>query len=305
MRLSPAAWRYIKIALTVVLLVVLLASLDLSRFAAALLHIDLRWLALGVLLCFGFAALRMFKWIYLSKANGLEASPLELVRAMAFALALGIVTPGRVGEVVAIAPFAAGHRPRALMAYVLDRIGELCSVLMFCAPAALLFLPVWGSTVAAALLVGSVAVAVALTVPLLHGVLVRLLPSGTPKRLREVLVAPVFIPAGYWLLSLFTYIVNYLALAVIIAGSEPIASPLALLVLPPVTLSNLITVTIGGLGVREGLAAMMAPLGSITPEAAAAAFFLSFVLTRLVPGLVGLWWTLARDVGERAQNEGK
>ena len=111
MSLSPKAKRYIKIALTIALLGALLLTLDVSRFSAALFRVDAAWMALGVALCFVFVAARMLKWVFLARANGLVAPPLDLVRAMAFALALGIVTPGRVGEVAALAPFRQSSGP--------------------------------------------------------------------------------------------------------------------------------------------------------------------------------------------------
>jgi hypothetical protein len=291
MRLAPATSRYIRIALTVVLLGALLFSLDVSRFATALFKVDLGWMLLGVALCFAFVASRMGKWIFLARANGLEAAPVELLRAMAFALALGIVTPGRVGEVAAIAAFPAADRPRALFAYVFDRIGELATVLIFCAPAALVFLPGWGPAIGAGLAAGSVGIVLAVQVPAWRRFIAARLPRRTPARLREVLGSVITVPPAYWLLSIVTYVVTYASVAAFIAGSEPI-EPQALLLLPPVTLSNLVTLTIGGLGVREGLAALVAPAGRVSPEVAAAAFFLSFFWTRLVPGLVGVGWNL-------------
>ena len=72
--------------------------------------------------------------------------------------------------------------------------------------------------------------------------------------------------------------------------------------LPPVTLSNLVTITVGGLGLREGLAALLGPVGGIMPEVAAAAFFLSFFWTRLLPGLVGVGWNLAHGTGSWPEN---
>ncbi len=300
MSLSPKAKRYIKIALTIALLCALLLTLDVSRFSAALFRVDPAWMALGVALCFAFVAARMLKWILLSRANGLVAPPVDLVRAMAFALAVGIVTPGRVGEVVALAPFSSEQRPRALLAYVFDRVGELATVLMFCAPAALLFLPGWGLPVAAALFLGSMGIVLTVQVPGLRRALATRLPKRTPARLREVLGSVVLVPSAYWLLSLVTYFITYASVAAFIAGSEQISNPQVLVLLPPVTLSNLITVTIGGLGLREGLAALLAPVGGVAPEVAAAAFFLSFFWTRLVPGLVGLGWNLARTL--RPQN---
>jgi uncharacterized membrane protein YbhN (UPF0104 family) len=73
-------------------------------------------------------------------------------------------------------------------------------------------------------------------------------------------------------------------------GIEPIHTACEF-ILPVVTLSNLISITIGGLGVREGLAAALSPSVGLAPEVAAAAFFLSFFSTRLIPGLIGLMWT--------------
>lgn len=296
MKLTPTAKRYLKIALTIALLAALLLSLDVSRFAAALFRVDAGWMAAGIALCFAFVGARMFKWIYLARANGLVAPPIDLVRAMAFALALGIITPGRVGEVAAIAPFPADARPRALLAYVFDRIGELATVLLFCAPAALLFLPGWGLLVGAGLCLGSIGIVMAVQVPALRRAIAARLPQRTPARLREVLGSVITVSPAYWLLSLLTYLITYASVAAFIAGSESIDSPLALLLLPPVTLSNLITITIGGLGLREGLAALVAPAGGISPEVAAAAFFLSFFWTRLVPGMLGVGWNLARTL---------
>lgn len=303
MKLTPNAKRYLKIALTVALLAALLFSLDVSRFAAALFQVDPVWMLLGVALCFFFVAARMLKWIYLARANGLVAPPLELVRAMMFALALGIVTPGRVGEVAAISPFAPADRPRAILAYVFDRIGELATVLLFCAPAAIVFLPGWGVLIGLALCVGSVAIVLAVQVPWLRRQIAARLPQRTPARLREVLGSVIAVPPAYWLISLVTYLVTYASVAAFIAGSQPIDSGLALLLLPPVTLSNLVTITIGGLGLREGLAALLGPAGGVLPEVAAAAFFLSFFWTRLVPGLLGIGWNLTRSF--RLQQRGE
>ncbi len=305
MKLTPQTKRYIKIALTVALLAALLLSLDLSRFSAALFRVDAGWMVIGILLCFAFVGARMFKWIFLARANGLVAPPVDLVRAMAFALALGIITPGRVGEVAAIAPFPADDRPRALLAYVFDRVGELATVLLFCAPAALLFLPGWGLLIGAGLFFGSIGIVLAVQVPALRRFIAARLPKRTPARLRDVLGSVIAVPPAYWLLSLVTYFITYASVAAFIAGSEQITNALALLLLPPVTLSNLITITIGGLGLREGLAALLAPAGGVSPEVAAAAFFLSFFWTRLVPGLLGVGWNLARSVDRQADSLGR
>ena len=97
----------------------------------------------GIALCFLFVATRMAKWVILARANDLVAPTIVMVRSMLFALALGIVTPGRVGEAVAILPLPPAERARSILAYLYDRLGELATVVLFCVPAALAFLAVF------------------------------------------------------------------------------------------------------------------------------------------------------------------
>jgi hypothetical protein len=294
---APVARRLGKVAATLVLLAALLYALDTRKLADAIFRIDPAWMAIGVALCFLFAATRMAKWVILARGNGLFAPVPVMVRSMLFALALGIVTPGRVGEVVAILPLPPAQRSKAILAYLYDRIGELDTVLLFCVPAALAFLPGWGLAVALVLIAGTGSVIAAMESRRLRLWIVALLPRWTPRRIGEILGAPIHASARYWAVSLVCYVLTYASVAAFMAGAERVGSLRAVLVLPVVTLSNLVTVTVGGLGVREGLAALVSPAAGLTPEVTAAAFFLSFFWTRLVPGLAGLAWVLVSGHG--------
>jgi uncharacterized membrane protein YbhN (UPF0104 family) len=114
---------------------------------------------------------------------------------------------------------------------------------------------------------------------------------GKVPKLKALLSAIIVTSPVYWMLSITYFLTGYLLLMCFIVGIEPIHNWHAVLILPVVTLSNLISITIGGLGVREGLAAALSPSVGLAPEVAAAAFFLSFFSTRLIPGLIGLTWT--------------
>jgi hypothetical protein len=295
--IGPAARRLIKIALTLVLLAALIHALDMRKLADATFRVDPAWMMAGIALCFLFVATRMAKWVILARANDLVAPTIVMVRSMLFALALGIVTPGRVGEAVAILPLPAAERAKSILAYLYDRLGELNTVILFCVPAALVFLAGWGPPVAFCLVAGVLIGVAAMESRRLRLSLVALLPRWTPRRIGEILGAPIHASLRYWLVSLACYLLTYASVACFMQGAEPVASWRALLVLPVVTLSNLVTITIGGLGVREGLAALVSPAAGLTPEVTAAAFFLSFVWTRLVPGLLGLAWTLVGGYG--------
>jgi len=110
-------------------------------------------------------------------------------------------------------------------------------------------------------------------------------------KLQALLSAIIVTSPGYWMLSIAYFLTGYLLLTCFIVGNRTVDNWHAVFILPVVTLSNLISITIGGLGVREGLAAALSPSVGLAPEVAAAAFFLSFFSTRLIPGIVGLMWT--------------
>jgi hypothetical protein len=283
----------IKWILTVAMMAALIYWLDMPALLQSARGMHVGSLALGILLCFAFAAARIFKWLLLLKVNGLRASPVDLIRSMMFALALGIVTPLRIGEVVAVAPFpASGERSKSLLVYLFDRVGELSTVLFFIAPAIYVLIPGVGKPLAALILAVSLSMPFMLQATPWRFWLARRLGTRLSPQLEAFLTSDVRASSSYWLWSCFTYLLNYVSLAVFIQGFGPIERLNSLIVLPVVTLSNLITITIGGLGVREGLAALLSPAVGLTPEHVAGAFFLSFVFTRLLPGLAGLIWFL-------------
>src|SRR6185369_3558461 len=78
---------------------------------------------------------------------------------------------------------------------------------------------------------------------------------GKVPKLKALLSAIIVTSPVYWMLSITYFLTGYLLLMCFIVGIEPIHNWHAVLILPVVTLSNLISITIGGLGVREGLAA--------------------------------------------------
>lgn len=282
----------LKLGATLLLLALMMRALDGERLYQAVVRVEWTWLIIGCLASGVFVALRIFKWIVLTRFNGMTVAGVDVTRAMLLALALGIITPGRVGEVIAVAPFSADDKPRAVFAYVYDRVCELCVVLLFSIPAALM-LPGWFGLVVSAGILAACLVGMGL----MMSTRLRVKMAGIGlldrfPRLRAGLEASIVAPPAYWALVVVTYVVAYALVVFFMLGAEDIADWRAVFILPVVTLSNLISITIGGLGVREGLAAALSPMVSLTPEVAAAAFFLSFFWTRVVPGMIGLGWSV-------------
>ena len=87
----------LKIVATLGVLILLLISLDSRELLNAVRHVNGLWFVIGCLGSFIFVAMRIVKWMVLTRSNGLHANSAQVTRAMLIALALGIVTPARIG----------------------------------------------------------------------------------------------------------------------------------------------------------------------------------------------------------------
>ena len=291
----------LKATATVLLAAYVVHRLDTEQLIRAVVGQDPLWLGLGVLISATFVATRIAKWRLLTAANGLRAGYRVLARLMLFSLMLGIVTPGRVGETISVTAFEPPERSRALLLWLYDRIGELCVVLLFGVPGCLVFFGRTGVAIALLFLLIAISGICVMHSPRFRAFLSKLFLLNRIGKIRDVLSGELRVPSSYWALSVLAYVQAYLLIVAFILGSQPVTDWRMVLLLPIVTLSNLVSVTVGGLGIREGLAAAVLPLGGVTAEAGAAAFFLSFLFTRVVAGFVGVLWTVTYNLSHVAK----
>ena len=284
----PPISMILKLVATVVILALVFYSLDLDKLSGALSAIDWHWLVLGSAASALFVSLRIIKWRELTQTNGMSASGKEIARTALLGLAVGLITLVRLGELVGVAPFTRPDRGRAILSHGYDRLYELFAVLVFSLPAVFLLLG-WAGRLVSVGIVALYGIGIAMAQSAYWRSkfggfsLLRKVPKLDALPSTIIATSPV-----YWMLSITYFLTGYLLLMCFIVGIEPIHDWHAVFILPVVTLSNLISITIGGLGVREGLAAALSPSVGLAPEVAAAAFFLSFFSTRLIPGLA---WT--------------
>ena len=256
----------LKLVATVVILALVVYSLDLEKLSGALSAIDWHWLLLGSLASALFVSLRIIKWRELTRRNGMNASGKEIARTALLGLAVGLITPVRLGELVGVAPFPRSDRGKAILSHGYDRLYELFAVLVFSLPAAFLLLGWTGRLVSVAIVaLYGLGIAVAQSAywrPKFGGFSL----LGKVPKLKALLSAIIVTSPVYWMLSITYFLTGYLLLMCFIVGIEPIHNWHAVLILPVVTLSNLISITIGGLGVREGLAAALSPSVGLAPR---------------------------------------
>src|SRR6476619_5569775 len=93
----------LKLVATVIILALVVYSLDLEKLSGALSAIDWHWLLRGSLASALFVSLRIIKWRELTRRNGMNASGKEIARTALLGLAVGLITPVRLGELVGVA----------------------------------------------------------------------------------------------------------------------------------------------------------------------------------------------------------
>jgi uncharacterized protein (TIRG00374 family) len=89
------------------------------------------------------------------------------------------------------------------------------------------------------------------------------------------------------LLAALFFVLFYAQAFVLLKGFAPSAPARTLTVFPLITLSTIVPITIGGLGIREWAAALLLRHFEISDAVAVNAFFMHFIVITFIPGLLG------------------
>lgn len=230
------------------------------------------------------------KWMEIIKHEATGISYSEALTSFLAGLSLGLLTPGRVGEFGKVGFIRQGRLAALAGIALLDRIIDLKVVLALgIVGSAILFgvLPAV-AVLAATLFCASVVFHAPTRTAILN---VLLAVSPWKDRVREVIEALTAIPpstlircVGYRSLACSIDICQYYLLINSFSHIEMLD---VLVVYPAVILTNILPLTIGGLGVREGMSVYVLSYYQVPPEAAASASLLLFVINTLLPALVG------------------
>lgn len=282
----------VKILLTVGLLAyILIVRFDYGNFREALAGMHVNYLAIGVGIGLVFNLIKFIKWHYLLRVRGVPATFGDAFTSYAIGNGVGIATPGRAGELARALYFPKPQRGRVLGLVVYDRMLDVAVSMMLAIPGAFI---VTGNG-----LFGAVVVLLALAMGVLAFRSRTLVACWrTARRLtgkREELAAPPgdLVNAKQavvsLLLSLFAFGLVLVQMHFFIIGFQAVEPVAVVMAMPLVIISNLLPLTVFGLGVREGIAQQaFAPYG-VGEEVAATCAFLIFVVNTLSFALVGVF----------------
>jgi uncharacterized membrane protein YbhN (UPF0104 family) len=247
-------------------------------------------LTLALVLTIGFILGRSAKWMLLARAAVPRLTFRESVFSLMGGMGLGMITPGRAGEFTRVAFMREGDRLTLVGLFAVDRVIDLQTIVLF-GTVALPFLGYFGYfMVALPACLASVAClyvahrakglleAGARRLPLQRYTIRMLaaLDGLSPGRITAALLA-----------SIGATLVGYAQFYVLLRPYADLPVAAVGLTFSVMILSNLVPITIGGLGVREAVSVLILRRYGVSDAVAVNAAFLSYLTNTVLPGVVG------------------
>ena len=252
---------------------------------------DVVALAIAISLVPLFICLKSSKWHLMARDAGATEDFQTSCRAVLVGLGFGIFTPGRAGELMRAKPYASVSKVTLAGLVVVDRLIDLITVVCL---SALFFVdrvhPILLWTALGANVLALFSLKYVLQI---H----RLLPAtwGGP-RLHETLAkigagSAALNPGRVMVYATMSFVIWFVVITqfhFFLNMYQRCDFAVALVTMPVIQFTNLLPITIGGLGVREALSVyVLGPFGVQEPVAAIAALSI-FVFDIALPGLIGL-----------------
>ncbi len=279
-----------RIAATIILLAIVVYRSQPQHLAAAAGRLGILSLLVAAALTLPFLYLKALRWQVMLRYAGSETKFGEAAISLIGGMGLALITPARLGEVARVAFLRDTRKLRLSGLVLLDKLFDVLVLVILSIPGAwLLISPIFALILA---IVGLAGLALTLAPQLLHGLrntLSRRVPLG--GRTAEILGAIDGLSPGatliYLGLTLGAFLVVILQFAIILHGARNVSPSAAFDTFPLVILTNILPLTIGGLGIREGAAILLLRHFHIAAALAAISAFAMFFLNTALPGLVG------------------
>ena len=245
---------------------------------------------LALVMTVPFLYLKSLRWYWLLRAGGVRASLGEASVSLIGGMGLALVTPARIGELVRVAYLRDDQKLKIGGLVLIDKGLDVVVLLALSAPGADRLLgPGAGGVFGVLAVVGLIVVyrpqAAASALQRTAGRLPLAMRLDRVWTSVEAL-SPVN-TTTFLALTLLAFAVVFLQFGVILLSWHAWSLDIVLLTFPIVILTNILPLTVGGLGIREGTAAALLSRYGVSPADAALVAFLSFLMNTALPGLIG------------------
>jgi hypothetical protein len=267
-----------------------------SDLRAAFRNLDLGSLFLAVFCILTLIVLRAYKWHCLVAAVG-NFRLQQSLRTLLGGCVLGLITPGRIGELGRCIFVRKRERTQVGILTLLDRALDFWALvtligaslfLLVPEPAAVFGLALWLALISVVLGLPSLLVYLSKMVQRLchfHEPLAEVATGLPPIRMARYALMAL---AAMWLeLSSFFFLLRALS---------PTGFATAVATYPYIALAGDLPLSFGGVGIREGVAALLLSPYAVPPAAAVDAALLWFVFGILFPAVLGVAWLVVEKL---------
>ena len=269
---------------TVVLIVILCYRLDLHQIADLGQQANWTFLVIASILTLPFVLLKTLKWHQLLKTDQPQTPYALALRSFLIGMGASLFTPARVGELARIACFPR-QRSEVFALVIADKFIDMSTLLGVFVLSLALLSPWLG--VVGLFGLGCLWVLIYTGVSLTKGAKWMSQRSWLAERLRLLRQLPrrlIVLNAGF---ACACFGLMFLQFYLLLSSLQPVGWQVGL-TLPIILVVSSLPISIMGLGLREGTAALLLSRYGVPMEAAVAAAFSLFVINALLPGLVGL-----------------
>ena len=292
-----------RLVATAVLLAVIVWRSEPQRIASSFGKLGLGEVLVALVLTIPFLFLKVLRWQLILRNAGSEVDFSTAAVSLVAGMGLALITPARLGEIARIAYLPDPRKLRLSALVLLDEFFDvLVLLLMAVAGAWKLLGPVPGGLFA----VVSIAGLIFTYRPDLFNRPLKMVERRFPLggRTAEVISSLESLgPAAtstYILITGAAFVIVILQFGIILHGPEPhLGLDAAALTFPIVILTNVVPITIAGLGIREGTSVLLLSYYHVPAAVAGVAAFMMFFVNTAVPGFVGALIPLVRRTGSQ------
>lgn len=290
-----AAWKWIRLLIALVLLYTVIQFVSLQKLYEALQHADYRLVAVALLIMPLHLALQTYKWYYLLRTTSRDIKWRTAARSVLFGIALGIVTPGQLGEFIGRAfSISTHHRPLLTGLAIVDKIQNMVVLTIGgCIALPILLLPNSMTTVAVGIILAAFALLIAFRLEVISKIVLTIVPPRFHAKwlIEACSSADILSPrsrATTLGFSVIFYIIVFVQMQFLLSAFEPAHLLDSSLAYGATMFTKaLLPVAVGDIGVRELTALYFYSRVGISSESAVNASLLLFAINVAIPSIVG------------------
>jgi len=282
----------IKLLVTALVIAVIFKKVDFSQIKSTFVHPNLFFLSLASILMLLNFGLKFLKWHYLLQTCAIRETFKDASKSYLAGLAMGIVTPARAGEVGRALFLTNREKLKGSGVAIVDKIFDLIGIALLSLYGARIFISTGSYIFLFMFVVGGIGLL--LFSGSFHVLLIRFLPGGAlGSKLKQIVTVLEHLSARVVLTNLLVTVVMFFVvllqcyLLVKTFYPQEVSFNSIFFAYPLVIVANILPITIGGLGVREGVAVFTLSIFDIPGDVAVSATLYLFLINVVFPALLG------------------